>query len=158
MKIARRIVSLLFGNPIGTAIARRTLPVLDRIVFGLSRGRFTFTGMVEPVLVLETNGAKSGEPRQSPLLYIMDGPRYIVAATNFGQAHHPAWSANLLANPDAVLLLRGTRIPVRAQTIDAEAERAVLWGRLDELYSGYALYRKTTADIREVRMFALVPR
>ena len=158
MKIARRIVSLLFGNAIGTAVARRVLPVLDRIVFTVSGGRFTFVGMVEPAIVLETIGAKSGMPRLNPLLYVMDGPRYVVAASNFGQAPHPGWSANLLANPDAVIILRGKRIPVRAQTVDAEEERAVLWSRLDEIYSGYARYRKVTADIRDVRMFALVPR
>lgn len=157
MKFARRVVSLLFGNAIGTAVARRVLPVLDRMVFGLSRGRYTFTGMVEPTLVLQTVGAKSGQPRQSPLLYVKDGPRFVVAASNFGQVPHPAWSANLLANPDAVVILRGERIPVLAQTIDAEAERAVLWTQLDELYSGYKRYRKVTADIRDVRMFALVP-
>lgn len=57
-----------------------------------------------------------------------------------------------------MVLLRGKRIPVRAQTVDAEAERAVLWAELDELYSGYARYRAVTRDIRDVRLFALVPR
>lgn len=150
MKVARRIVSLLFANPVGTAIARRVLPLLDRIAFAVSGGRSTFTGMVEPTLVLETIGAKTGIPRQSALLYVMDGPRFVVAASNFGQPHHPGWSANLLADPDAVVLLGGKRIPVRAQTVDAEAERAVLWAELDDLYAGYARYREVTADIRDV--------
>lgn len=158
MKVARRIVSLLFANKVGTAVARRVLPFLDRVTFAVSRGRFTFTGMVEPVLVLESVGAKTGMPRQNPLLYVKDGPRFVVAASNFGQSHHPGWSTNLLANPDAVVLLGGERIPVRAQTVDAEAERSVLWADLDQLYSGYRRYRAVTADIREVRLFALVPR
>lgn len=158
MVVVRAIVSLLFANRIGTAIARRTLPVLDRIVFRLSGGRRTFIELVEPSFMLETIGAKSGLPRHNPLLYVRDGEHFVVAATNFGQAPHPAWSANLLANPEAVVVLRGTRIPVRAESITDPAVRDRLWPELDRVYSGFKRYREVTADIREVRMFRLVPR
>jgi len=33
-----------------------------------------------------------------------------------------------------------------------------LWADLDRIYSGFKRYREVTADIREVRMFALIPR
>lgn len=158
MAVVRKLVSLLFGNAAGTAVARRTLPVLDRLVFRLSGGKRTFIEWVEPSFMLETIGARSGMPRHNPVLYVRDGGRYVVAGTNFGQERHPAWSANLLANPDAVIVLRGTRIPVRAETITDPDERDRLWPQLDRIYSGFKRYREVTADIREVRMFALVPR
>jgi deazaflavin-dependent oxidoreductase (nitroreductase family) len=158
MTVVQRVVSLLFANRVGTAIARRTLPVLDRIVFRLSGGRRTFIELVEPSFMLETIGAQSGLPRHNPLLYVRDGDRFVVAGTNFGQERHPAWSANLLAHPDAVVVLRGARIPVRAEPLTDPGERARLWPQLDRIYSGFKRYREVTADIREVRMFALVPR
>lgn len=158
MAVVRGLISLLFANRVGTAIARRTLPLLDRLVFRLTDGRRTFIELVEPSFMLESTGARSGEPRHNPLLYVRDGDRYVVAGTNFGQEQHPAWSANLLAHPDAVIVLRGTRIPVRAEPLTDPGERARLWPQLDRIYAGFKRYREVTADIREVRMFALVPR
>jgi len=157
MRVTHKIVGLLFGNRIGTAVARRVLPLLDKVVLGLTRGRFTFTGAVEPTIVLESTGAKSGELRRNPLLFIRDNERFIVAGTNFGQADHPAWSANLLAHPEALVVHRGKRVPVKAVPLTDTAERDRLWANLDNIYSGYRRYREVTADIREVRMFALIP-
>lgn len=153
-----RVIGLLFANRIGTAVVRRVLPPFDRLLFRLTRGRLTMIQLVEPALVLQTIGARSGEPRHSPLLYVSDGERLIVAATNFGQDHHPAWSGNLLKNPQAVVHLRGKTMPVRAEPIVDDAERARLWARLDAVYIGFRRYREVTRDIRDVRMFALVPR
>lgn len=75
MRVLRRIVDVLFSNRVGTAVARRTLPVLDRLTFTMTSGRQTFVGLIEPALVLESIGARSGLPRQNPLLYIRDGYR-----------------------------------------------------------------------------------
>jgi len=158
MRVLRKIVGALFSNAAGTAVARRMLPALDRLFLALSRGRVTFTGFVEPTIVLETVGARSGQTRQNPLLYVRDGERFVVAGTNFGQASHPAWSGNLLAGPDAVVIHRGRRVPVRAEPITDDSERSRLWKQLDAIYIGFRRYREVTADIREVRMFALVPR
>jgi hypothetical protein len=52
-----------------------------------------------PALLLATTGAKSGQRRVQPLVYVRDGRDFAIVGTNFGQTHHPAWTANLLAHP-----------------------------------------------------------
>ena len=49
--------------------------------------------------LLETVGAKSGEPRPIPLLYLVDDDRIVLIASKAGAAKHPAWLHNLRANP-----------------------------------------------------------
>ena len=81
----------------------------------ITGGRVQLSALLVPSLVLHTVGAKSGEPRDAPLMYTPDGQgRAIVAGTNFAGARHPAWTANLLAHPDAAITVRGRRMAVRA--------------------------------------------
>lgn len=46
-------------------------------------------------------GRKSQQSRTTPLLYLKDGDRWIVVASNAGDDRHPAWWLNLKANPVA---------------------------------------------------------
>jgi deazaflavin-dependent oxidoreductase (nitroreductase family) len=128
---------------------------LDRRVLIRSNGRRTLLGPIgAPTLLLETTGRKSGLPRNSPLLFARDGDSVVVVGSNFGQAHHPAWTANLLADPRAVVLVGGERIPVTAALLEgAEAEAA--YQKMVEVTSVYATYRGRTA--RQIRVFRLTP-
>jgi deazaflavin-dependent oxidoreductase (nitroreductase family) len=109
-----------------------------------------------PSLVLVTTGAKTGLRRETPL---MCWPRpdgsYLVSGSNWGQAAHPAWTANLLAHPDAEIVVRGRRIPVHA-TLLAGAEREALWPLLEAQWPGYREYERRAG--RELRIFRLAPR
>ncbi|MGH3595422.1 MAG: nitroreductase/quinone reductase family protein, partial [Mycobacterium sp.] len=44
-----------------------------------------------PVALLTTTGRKSGQPRVSPLYFLRDGDRVIVAASKGGAAKNPMW-------------------------------------------------------------------
>src|SRR5215470_1653737 len=82
----------------------RVLVRADRRVGLLTKGRLVAFGSRElPSMLITTTGARSGLRRTSPLLYVTDGDAYIVAGSNWGQSQHPAWSANLIANPDATV-------------------------------------------------------
>src|SRR4051812_45752766 len=99
------------------------LPPVEDFVARLTRGRVQVSGLLVPSLVLHTVGARSGEPRDAPLMYTPDGRgRAIVAGTNFAGGRHPAWSNNLMANPDAAITVRGRWMRVRATPV-ADAER-----------------------------------
>ena len=90
------------------------LPPVERLIARLSGGRVQLSALLVPSLVLHTVGAKSGAPRDVPLMYTPDGQgRAIVAGTNFAGSRHPAWTANLLAHPDAAITVHGRRMPVR---------------------------------------------
>lgn len=131
----------------------RTATPLDRKLLLRSRGRFTLLGPIgAPTLLLTTTGAKSGLPRVSPLLYWRDSGRLYVVGSNFGQTKHPAWSGNLLKEPQAIVTIGGKDVPVRA-TLLSGAERDRVWRAFEELASTYAAYRDRTD--RDIRVFAL---
>ena len=67
-----------------------------------------------PLLLLSTTGAKSGQPRTNPMMYLADSDRFMVFATKGGAPTSPDWYHNLVANP-AVTLEVGT------ETFEAEA-------------------------------------
>ena len=43
------------------------------------------------VLILTTRGAKTGDRRESPLAYTLDGDRIVVVASKGGAPTNPAW-------------------------------------------------------------------
>src|SRR5258705_9591495 len=103
---------------------------LERLLGRLTRGRFLAQGQHElPALLITTTGRTSGRPRTSPLLYAADGDAFVVIGSNWGQVHHPGWSANLIAKPDAVVTLGGKEIAVRGRLVQGE-ERERLRGLL----------------------------
>lgn len=115
---------------------------IDRVLLGVSRGRLKLT-MRQPVLLLHTLGARTGNPRATPLVYTpaTDGG-WVVVASNAGAAHHPAWYHNLRAHPEALAVqVGGRRIAVRAHVIDG-AERTELWRRVNDNYAGYETYQR----------------
>jgi len=133
----------------------RAVGKLNVPLYRLSRGRVGGRVGKGPVLLLTTTGRKSGEPRTAPVLYLADDDRYVVINTNAGNAKTPAWSLNLRANPDAEVEVRGKRAKVRAR-IAAGEERADLWRRQMEQYSGWDYY-ESKLD-REIGVFVLEPR
>jgi deazaflavin-dependent oxidoreductase (nitroreductase family) len=134
-------------------LARQFVP-LDRTVGRLTQGRFVAFGLRElPSLLITTTGRRSGLPRSNPLLYAPDGDAFVVIGSNWGQRHHPAWSTNLLANPEATVLVDGERIPVRARPVSG-AERGRLHAELLLIWPGYADYERR-AGRRKLRVFRL---
>jgi deazaflavin-dependent oxidoreductase (nitroreductase family) len=136
------------------AVGRRLVPV-DTWVQRRTGGRLTVLGALDlPKLLLTTTGRRSGESRTVPLLYLPDGDRYVVIASNWGQAHHPAWSGNLLAEPAATVTVGGRERAVRARLAD-EAERARLWPEVTRIWPGYDDYAERSG--RDLRVFVLEP-
>jgi deazaflavin-dependent oxidoreductase (nitroreductase family) len=142
-----------FGaTKLGSAFIRTMTP-LDRRLLARTRGRYTVLGPIgAPTLLLTTTGAKSGQPRTTPLLYVRDGARLLVIGSNFGQQHHPAWTTNLRADPKAVVTIGGTDVPVVARQLDGdEREKGV--AAFVRLAAAYAAY--LTRTDRDIRVFAL---
>ena len=95
-----------------------------------------------PTAVLETRGAKSGQPRHNALIYFNDGDAWIVVASNAGALRHPSWYHNLLAFPDVVF----GGIPMRAQVVEDVDERSRLWTLADQVVPALATYRSETTE------------
>ena len=110
-------------------------------------------GLVIGQSILTTIGAKSGLPRDTVLMYTPDGHgRAIVAGTNWASPHHPAWTYNLLAHPEAEIQVRGRRYAVRASLIEGDARDRV-WRHLESQWPEYRAYERDSG--RTVRLFRL---
>lgn len=148
----REIVDAIAATPAGSRLIRALVP-LDRRVLSKTKGRYTVLGPLGlQVLMLTTIGRKSGQRRQSPLIYTRDGNRLYLFGSNFGQTSHPAWTSNLLANPDAWVTMAGQEIPVRATLLTGE-EYDHAYELFMNYLKAYPAYRSRTN--REIRVFAL---
>jgi deazaflavin-dependent oxidoreductase (nitroreductase family) len=130
------------------------MPPLERAWRRLG-GRTPLSNLGVPSLVLHTTGAKSGLARDTELMYCPDGDEMLITGSNFARDTHPAWSANLLKNPDAAVTVHRKRIEVRAELVPA-AEREATWAKLEGNWPGYRGYERTAQ--RELRIFRLRPR
>lgn len=96
-----------------------------------------------PVLLLTTIGNKTGLRRTTPLLYIEDGPRLVIVASQGGLPRHPGWYFNLKANPDVEVEVGRETRAMRAREA-TPGERAGLWPRLVAHYRDFEQYQAWT--------------
>ncbi len=143
-----------YGGRTWFALVGRAYVPMDRLLGRWSKGRLVALGQRDlPSLLITTTGRRTGQPRSNPLLYAADGDAFVVIGSNWGQAHHPAWSGNLLATPEATVTLRGERIPVRARLVTG-TERTRLRQLLLRTWPAYTAYERR-APQRRLRIFRL---
>jgi len=119
---------------------------LNTLLYRVTKGKVGGTYDGAPVVLVHHIGAKSGEARVAPVVYLADGDDVIIVASYGGAPKSPAWFHNLKANPDTKMELRGETIPVRAEVV-AEPERSELWTRVVQLYPAFADYQRKTERI-----------
>ena len=127
---------------------------LDRVLLPVSRGRVSM-GFGQQVGLLETTGAKSGERRSIPLLYLRDGNHVVLIASKGGNVKHPAWYHNVKANPEVELWAEGRGGRYRATEAEGE-EYGRLWELANALYDGYGKYQELAAD-RRIPLIVCIP-
>jgi F420H(2)-dependent quinone reductase len=143
---------------VSTSIGARGLKAVGKLnvpLYRFSGGRLFGTVGGSPVLLLTTVGRRSGQQRTAPVLYLADGERLVVIGSNAGHGPAPAWALNLRASPDAEVQVGRRRQRVRARVAEGE-ERAELWRRMNERYSGFDAYAARTE--RDIALFVLEPR
>jgi deazaflavin-dependent oxidoreductase (nitroreductase family) len=136
---------------------------------GPIRGLFTRLGVLlhrlglgrrmdgQPVVVLTTRGARSGQLRSAPVMAFPDGDdAWLVVASAGGAAKHPAWAVNIARHPDEVWVgLEGRRVRVTPESLSGpERERA--WASIVARSSRFRGYQeKTDREIPVVRLRAV---
>ena len=108
-----------------------------------------------PVLLLHSTGARSGQQRINPMMYMADGDRYLVFASAAGADRNPAWYWNLVAHPDAGIDVGDDHIDVHAVELDGP-ERDAKYALQTERYPGFADYQRKTS--RVIPVLALLPK
>ncbi|WP_329553499.1 nitroreductase family deazaflavin-dependent oxidoreductase [Streptomyces sp. NBC_00696] len=136
-------------------IAPHVVPAMDRTVHRLTRGKVLLSAQMLPGVILTSTGARSGQPRRSPLACMPEDGGWVLVGSNFGRTGHPAWTHNLIAHPDAEINWKGQEIPVTARLLEGE-ERAAVWKAALAFWPPYATYQKRIE--REIRLFRITRR
>jgi deazaflavin-dependent oxidoreductase (nitroreductase family) len=107
-----------------------------------------------PVLLLTTIGRKSGQPRTKPLLFIEEGDKVILWASQGGLAKDPLWYKNLESNPECEVQILRRKMKMRARTASHD-EREAFWPKAVAHYPDLASYATWTD--RVIPMVILEP-
>ncbi len=133
--------------------APKIVPRVDRVVSKLTRGKVLLSDWIVPAIVLTSTGARSGQPRRSPVAAVPHDDDYFIVASNFGQTNHPAWSYNLMANPSAKMTLHGHEHDVEAILLTSE-QKTEVWPELLKVWPPFDRYVERSG--RDLRVFRLV--
>ena len=108
----------------------------------------------EPLLVMTSTGAKTGQPRRAILNFSRDGVDYVVAGTAGGSPTAPSWLANARATPDVAVEAEGRSFKARASVAEP-AERDRLWERHVAALPKFVAYPEQSGRI--IPMVRLTP-
>lgn len=146
LRLAQRVAR----NPLLAKIGPRFV-FLDTAVQRWTGGRIAVArlGGLTTVL-LTTTGRRTGLPRDTPLIAIPEGGSLLLVGSNWGRPGHPAWTANLIADPHATIRTRGHTFTVTA-TLLTGVERTEAWSALTRTWPVYDDY--TARSGRELRVF-----
>jgi deazaflavin-dependent oxidoreductase (nitroreductase family) len=143
----RRVLRLISDHAPVTRAFMRAAAAVDPVLLKASRGRVSLP-LGLPTLLLRTTGARSGEPREAPLLYAPDGERIVLIASQGGAPRNPAWYHNLVAHPECEVLAAHERSGAYVAREAQGEERERLWRIATAVYSGYDTYAARAGERR----------
>lgn len=130
---------------------------LDWVLHKVSKGRLSLVRLAGmPSLRLVTIGRRTGLSRANDLLYTPYGDEYVLIGSGWGRPNHPAWTLNLMANPEATILVRGRPVPVVARQVGEGPELAEIWALALRNWPAYVMEKRLAN--REFRIFVLSER
>lgn len=108
-----------------------------------------------PLLLLTTTGARTGQARTTPMMYVEDGDRLLVFASNAGAERNPDWYHNLVSQPEVTVEVGGEAYPATA-VVTRGAERDRLFARTVREHPFFAEHQGKVS--RRIPVVALVRR
>ena len=98
------------------------------------------------ILLLNTTGAKSGQPRLSPLAYFDIDGKLIIIGSFAGADVNPAWVHNLRVNPRAHIEVGTETYDVTAREL-TQQERDENFAKISAASPGFADYQAKTSRV-----------
>ena len=98
-----------------------------------------------PLLLLTTVGRHSGKSRTSPMMYVPDGERLLVIASNNGATHDPQWYLNLTADPSVTVELPGQEYRGQATPLTG-ADYDEQWADIQEKFPFFTEHQQRAGD------------
>lgn len=104
------------------------------------------------LLLLHTTGAKSGQPRLSPLAYLTVDGKMLIVGSYAGAPKDPAWVHNLRANPRAHIEVGTEAYDVVVRELPGD-ERDAAYPKITAVAPVFADYQANTT--RAIPLFEL---
>ncbi len=123
--------------------------------FRANKGKVSGVWEGRPLLLLTTIGAKSGQHRTNPMMYLREGDHLYVFASKGGAPTHPDWYHNLLAHPEVTVELGDEKFNAVARPITGEP-RDQIYARWAAQYPQFREYQEKTT--RKIPVIELEPR
>jgi deazaflavin-dependent oxidoreductase (nitroreductase family) len=127
---------------------------INAFLIRVTNGRIGGSLGTQTILLLETTGRKTGQPRTIPIAYFFYEGKYLIVESNWGKDTHADWYLNLQKNPRAKLVVRGKRIPVTSHDAQAD-EYTRLWSYVTKQHPPFLNYQKMT--IRKIPIVVFEP-
>jgi F420H(2)-dependent quinone reductase len=110
-----------------------------------------------PSLLLRTTGRRSGAQRTNALIYAMDGPDYVLVASNGGAQSSPAWFFNARAKPEVAIQVARRKMSGTARIVErADGDYERLWKLVNDNNHGrYDAYQAMTS--RQIPLVVVSP-
>ena len=116
---------------------------LNTFVYKLTGGRLMGKFQGRPVVLIEMTGAKSGQKRTIPLMYVPHKEGVIIVGSQGGAPKSPVWVKNIQKDPNIVAIYKGKRLELHARQVD-DAEKAELWPICVKHYHEFDDYQART--------------
>ena len=100
----------------------------------------------QPILLMYSTGAKSGERRRAILTYSRDGDDVVVAGTANGSKVDPAWVANVAGDPKVEVEVANETYGATATVYRDGPERDRLWNQHVEQLPWFGDYPNQVGD------------
>lgn len=107
------------------------------------------------LLLLHTTGAKSGQPRLSPLAYLTIDGKMLIVGSYAGAPKNPAWVHNIRANHQAHIEVGTDSYDVDVRELPDD-ERVAAYPKVIEVAPVFADYQAKTT--RSIPLFELMRR
>ena len=122
----------------------RNRKVIDE--FRASQGKVGGPFEGRPMILITHTGAKSGQRRTSPLVYLRDGGRIYIFGSKGGAPTHPDWYHNIVKNPRVTVEIGTDKYEADAKVVTGP-ERDRLYAKLVEEMPFFGDYQKKTTRV-----------
>ena len=125
---------------------------INAFLIRITRGRIGSQLGTQTILILNTVGRKSGQPRSIPIAYFFHEGKYLVVESNWGRDNHADWYFNLKSQPQVSIEVKGKVLQVNARFAEGE-EYVRLWGYVTKRHAPYLEYQKMTTRKLPIAIF-----
>ena len=106
------------------------------------------------VCIVKMTGAKSGQPKEFPLMYVPYRNGIVLVASLAGAPNHPVWYHNLIKYPEFEVTA-GSVVKKLIARLASKEEKTEVWPLCCQVYPDFQLYQDRTE--RDIPVFICEP-